>query len=223
MRGNYFKKVEECKKGIYDVPYDLAVPPFGFDYYHMTIKQAKDNYQWFISIIPSRMAYFRNRCAFDLKVSADSLDYSAESLIPIWKWFIKTARIEKTPKDELEKMIEGAKIFGESWINREHFSIATRYIMRDIGTYIGESFVWNYPQLRWSYYDKPKNYKNGRQPVISGFYFKSEMTEGPMVINPMDLVNGAGAEFFIGAPKETDIFDYYMDETVWIPGRAPKN
>ena len=84
MRGNYFKKVEECKKGIYDVPYDLAVPPFGFDYYHMTTKQAKDNYQWFISIIPSRMAYFRNRCAFDLKVSADSLDYSAESLIPIW-------------------------------------------------------------------------------------------------------------------------------------------
>lgn len=217
MANRFIGKNQQWKRFAKDVPYDLAVPPFGLDYYHMTAAQAKENYRWFLSVIPDRMAYLRDRCASDLKIPAEELDYSAASLVPVWKWFLRTARIEKTPKEELEKMVEGAKTFGESWINRERFSVVTTFIMRDIGIYVGESFVRNYPQLQWVYNDKPRNYVNGRQPVIAGFYFKDETTEGPMVVNPMELVNGAGAEFFVGTPKETDVFDYYTEKTRWIP------
>ena len=218
MVNRFCEFFEQWKRFTNDVPYDLAVPPFGLDYYHMTTKHAKENYQWFISIIPNRMAYFRNRCASDLKVSECLLDYSPASLVPIWEWFIKTARIEKTPKEELKKMIEGAKIFGDSWICREQFSVATRFIMRDIGIYIGESFVRNYMQLKWAYYDKPKNNVDSRQPIISGFYYKNDdYGEGEMIVNPIAMVEGVAASFFDSNPYETELFDSYIKKTLWIP------
>lgn len=218
MTNRFFDALRKRKRFREDVPYDLAVPPFGLDFYHMTVKQAKENYRWFLSNIPDRMAYFRNRCASDLKIPEDSLDYSAASLIPVWRWFLQTARIEKTPREELERMKEGAKTFGESWINREQFTVATRFIMRDVGIYVGECFVRNHPQLQWAYNDKPKNYVDGRQPVISGFRFRGDDgSEGDMVVNPIRLVEGAGAEFFSGMPKETDLFDCFMEQTQWIP------
>lgn len=78
-------------------------------------------------------------------------DDSVESLILIWSCFLKTARIEKTPKEEIEKMGDGAKIFGESFINRMRFTSTTEYIIHDIGMYVGQCFVLDYPQLYWSY------------------------------------------------------------------------
>ena len=159
-----------------DVQYDLLVPPLGLDFYNMTPKQAKENFEWFISKIPERMEYFRNRCTSDLNIRKESLDYSADSLILIWRWFLKTARMEKTPNEILDKMKQGAKVFGESFINWEQFTVATQFIMRDIGMYIGQSYVLNYPRLYWHYYTKPKNEVNAKQPVVAGFYFKDQFT-----------------------------------------------
>ncbi|MDD4328143.1 MAG: hypothetical protein PHU83_07915 [Eubacteriales bacterium] len=210
MRGNWNRYNS-------DVDYDLLVSPFGLDFYNMTPKQAGANFEWFISIIPKRMEYFRNRCASDLKISVETLDYSAESLILVWRWFLKTARMEKTPKETLEKMKEGAKVLGESFINWEQFTVATQFIMKDIGMYIGQSYVLNYPQLRWHYYTKPKNEINAKQPVIAGFYFKDQYTEGEATINPLEFAEGAAANFFDKTQKETDIYDSYMQWVQWIP------
>ena len=200
-----------------DVEYDLLVSPFGYDFYNMTPKQAGLYFKWFISIIPERMEYFRNRCASDLNIPVITLDYSPDSLIPVWRWFLKTARMEKTPKENLEKMIEGAKIFGESFINWEQFTIATQFIMKDIAMYIGQSYVLNYPQLRWYYYTKPKNEINAKQPVIAGFYFKDQFTEGDATVNPMSIVDGAASGFYDKTQKETDIYSAYMQWVKWIP------
>ena len=202
---------------IRDVQYDLLVSPFGYDYYHMTAKQAAGNFEWFLSVIPQRMEYLKNRCALDLRIPVEKLDFSAASLIPIWRWFLKTARIEKTPKEELIKMEEGAKIFGESFINLEQFTVATQFIMKDIGMYIGQSYVLNYPKLHWHYYTKPKNEINAKQPIIAGFYFKDQYTEGDAIVNPMNFVDGAAANIYDKTQKETDIYDFYMQWVQWIP------
>jgi hypothetical protein len=202
---------------IKDVNYDLLVPPLGLDFYNMTAKQAGENFEWFVSKIPERMAYFRNRCASDLNIPIETFDYSSDSMIPVWRWFLKIARMEKTPKEELERMKEGAKVFGESFINLEQFTVATQFIMRDIGMYIGQSYVLNYPQLYWHYHTKPKNEINAKQPVIAGFRAKYMDKEGDAVINPMGFVEGAAAGFFDKTQKETDIYDSYMQWVQWIP------
>ena len=200
-----------------DVQYDLLVPPLGLDFYNMTPKQAEENFKWFISKIPERMDYLRNRCAADLRIPIESLDFSSESLIIVWRWFLNTARIEKTPKETLEKMKDGAKIFGESFINREQFTVATQFIMRDIGMYIGQSYVLNYPKLYWHYYTKPKNEINAKQPVIAGFYIKDDFTEGDYFINPVSFAERSANNIFDKTQKENDVYDLFLKWVRWIP------
>ena len=200
-----------------DIKYDLAIPPMGLDFYRMTPKQSEEFYKWFISIIDKRMNYFRNRCALDSNISKLKLDYSAESLKLVWRWFLGIARIEETPKDLLKQMEDGAKIFGESYINREQFTPVTSFIMRDIGIYIGQSYILNHPQLYWHYYIKPKNDINAKQPVLGGFYYNDNNIEGSVNINPMNLVEGAAANMFYKKQNELDLYNYYIKYERWIP------
>lgn len=199
-----------------DVVYDIAVSPFGYDYGKMTLKQVEDNFEWFVSIIPQRMDYLIMRCSNDMKISTNLLNFSAESLITIWKWFINTARMEKTPDEIMKKMVEGAKIFGDSFINREQFTISTQFIIKDIGMYIGQTFLSNYPQLKWTYYTKPKNDINARQPVLSGFYYHDNTTHGELFLNPLSLAKGAAQNFYSGTQSEKDVYDYYLQWEKWI-------
>lgn len=198
---------------IRDVKYDLMVPPLGLDFNNMTPKQAGENFEWFLSKIPERMEYFRTRCASDLSISPDSLSFTAESLIPVWKWFLNTARMEKTPAEELKKMKEGAKLFGDSFINRKQFTVATTFIMRDIGIYVGQCYVLNYKNLYWHYSTKPKNEINVNQPVIAGFRVKIINHEGDAVFNPISFVEGRAANLY---DKTQDAEALYKLYTKWI-------
>lgn len=209
--------IDNLKRFHNDIKYDIVVSPFGYDYYNMTAKQASKNYDWFISIIPQRMTYFRERCSHDLRITINSLNFSADSLILIWRWFINTARMEKTPKYNLREMIKQSELFGSSYINEKQFTISSQFIMKDIGIYIGQSFIINYPQLHWGFYTKPKNDINAKQPVIMGFYYKDNNTEGDVSINPLSIAEGAASNFFSNTQSETDVWDYYMHWVRFIP------
>lgn len=200
-----------------DVKYDLLVPPLGIDYTNMTSKQAKDSFEWFISKIPERMNYFRNRCAQDLNIPVEKLGYTTESLVFVWKWFINTARMEKTPKEELEKMQEAAKIFGESFINREQFTVATKFIMRDIGMYLGECYVLNYPNLYWTYKTKPKSSVTVNQPLIAGFRASYMGKEGDIFFPPIHMVGVQAAKIYDQSQNVQDLYDIFVKWAKSIP------
>jgi hypothetical protein len=200
-----------------DVRYDLLVPPLGLDFYNMTPKQAKENFEWFISKMPERMEYFRSRCASDLNIPEETLNYSPESLILVWRWFLQTARMEKTPQEELERMKEGAKVFGDSFINWEQFTVATKFIMRDIGMYVGQCYVLNYPILYWHYHTKPKNGVDAKQPLIYGFVVEYMGKTGDAFLNPIRVAEGAAANFYYKTQKETDVYDMFVKWAKNIP------
>lgn len=196
-----------------DVPYDLLVPPLGLDFYHMTKAQAGENFTWFLAHIPERMEYMRQRCAVDLRIPPSHLDFSSESLVLIWRWFLKTARMVPTPKEELARMREGAKIFGPSYINKKVFSVATVFIMRDIGIYFGETYIRNFSPLYWSYYTKPKNEVSAKKPVIAGFWAWVEgHPSAPATVDPIGAVEGAAAKFYDKTQTERDLYDAF---TLW--------
>lgn len=201
IMNNYFRFLN-------DVNYNLLVPPLGLNFSKMTPKQARDNYDWFISKIPERMDYFRKKCTSDLNISINSLDYSFDSLVLVWKWFIKIARMEKTPKEELEKMREGAMIFGDSFLNYTQFTVATEYILRDIGMYIGQTFVTVYPQLHWHLVTKPKNDIDINQPVIAGFKVKIENSFYDATLNPISVATGQAANFYDNSQNENDVYNF---------------
>jgi len=200
-----------------DVRYDLAVPPQGIDYGNMSKKTAKEAFDWYIAAIPGRMQYFRTRCAADLGIPVETLDYSPESLIPVWRWFLRTARTEDTPKEELAWMMEQAKIFGESFITRKVLSVATEFIVRDISMYIGECFLKECPKLYWTYRDKPKSSVTVNQPVIAGLVISAGGQTKPTAFAVIHMVGVQASKVLSKDAEETDLFKIYQIWREYLP------
>lgn len=200
-----------------DVPYDLLVPPEGCNYRAMTPAQAKRSFAWFLEHIPERMQYMRARCAKDLKISEERLDYSSESLVFVWRWFIKTARIEKTPQEEVEQMEKAAVIFGESYVNRTQFTVATQYILRDVAMYLGQCYVKNYKVLTWSYRTKPKSDVYLNQPLVSGFQSVYEGKCKPLSFPPLHMARVQAAKIFKSTQSSYDLHDIFEYWCQYIP------
>lgn len=208
---------EDYGRFLNDVQYDLLIPPDGINYRGMTPGVAKRSFQWFVSKIPERMAYFRSRCAHDLKIPINRLDYSEESLLLVWKWFLRTARTEKTPEDLLAPMIEGAKIFGDSFINWRQRTPVTRFIERDIAMYVGECFLAQSSKLYWSYTKKPKSNVMLHQPAIEGL---GEFYNGkfyPQLFAPIHMVGVQAAKILSNEQNEQDLYRVFQTWKKYIP------
>ena len=106
-----------------------------------------------------------------------SLDFSIESLIFIWRWFLKIAELKRIPKAVLNDIRKELKANGEpkEFIEdmvREHsveLSAFSRYVIRDIGMYVGKMFVTNFRTLRWDYHTDTKKDSFANMPQIFGF------------------------------------------------------
>jgi len=205
---------ERFERGI---KYDILVPPLGLDFHNMTPKQAEESFGWHIQKIPERVEYLRNRCSKDLAVSANDFDFSPKSLVILWRWFLESACIVKTTKDELKQMRENFGQFGESFINKEKLSVVTEYIIRDIGMYLGEIYVRNYQSIRWSFYIKPKRDFFVNRPLLTGFIDKNYNPPFKPTFEPAHMVGVQAANLFDKTQKETDLYNIFMKWLEYVP------
>ncbi|MCL2387493.1 MAG: hypothetical protein FWC89_08105 [Defluviitaleaceae bacterium] len=218
---------ENWLRYLQDVKYDLLVPPYSLDNYSLTPKQARVAFEWFISKIPERIEYLRNRCAKDLGISVNELDLSPDSLKPLWKWFLETAKIEPTPKDQLAEMIEKWGFLGKEsrMINYEQLSVTTQFIARDIGMYFGEVFTTNYENMiTWGYHVKPKNV-DVKKPLLYGFFYvENDKNEPPfsMPLDPISTAIGLAGKFFDKTQNETDLYDLFINRKGYMIDELPE-
>ncbi len=61
------------------------------------LEEAQAYFDWYINKIPERIDYLSG-------FSGVNLDYSEDSLKHIWKWFLKNAVIEKTPRSVIKEL-----------------------------------------------------------------------------------------------------------------------
>lgn len=202
---------------IKDIKYDLLVPPLVIECSKMTPKQVKENFDWFISKIPERMEYFRKRCSSDMDIEVGKLDFSAESILYIWKWFLKTALVEKTPKSEVEEMKVKYSQFGVSWVEYERFSVVTEFILRDIGMYIGQAFVQSSELITWSYVSKPKNLVHENAPILIGFVDNGYNPQFRPQLEPIGAVRGQALRLLTNESKEADLFNLFTRWLDFVP------
>ena len=115
----------------------------------MTKKEADAYSEWFLSKIDERSDYLREIVSEGLHIDIKQLDFTLDSTLLIWKWFLKEAKLAKTPQSELNKIREGLRGMPQSFIDhmvemaRVELSIRTEYILRDIGMYLGKMFISN--------------------------------------------------------------------------------
>lgn len=171
----------------------------------MTIREAKAYFNWFMQIKEERIQYLRTKCAEALNCSVEELDFSRESLVLIWRFFLSIATIEEMPPDEpieafmsprlIKQGITPESLFGRPEKRLTHF---TEMLLIDVGMYYGETLVRNHPCLKWELHrGKDVNFN---RPVISGFVDLYNPKYHPRV-NPLSCGRGAAMVLLTKVPR----------------------
>ena len=158
--------------------YKLISPPFSLDFWNMSRSEANAYYNWYIEQIPSRIEILKQtiHSALDYDYQYWDADRTLDSLNVLGGWFAKNVSIQpmnETEKDEFYKNLSGwfKEVDKDDWIlTSQSISLSI-----DIGMYLSEIFIDNYPQVGWEMITK-KNDIDYQQPVLSGF--------GKMKFNP---------------------------------------
>jgi hypothetical protein len=148
-----------------------------------------------------------------------------DSLHPIWRWFLQIAEVSKTPKSVLKEIRRELKANGEQEefikdMLREHateLSIFSRYVIRDIGMYVGKMFVINYTTLRWGYHSDVEKDSFANMPQISGFVILDYGKPFYDMFEPIHMLEVQAANLFDGTANENDLYNICKRWSQWIP------
>ena len=181
-----------CKKKL---DYDILIPPFDKPFKEFTPEEAESCFLWYKGQLKPRIDYLRN-------YSGVELDYSVNSLVKIWSWFLKIAVIEKTPKAKVEEvrkqLKDQPKEITERILNERsrQFSLETEYIIRDIAMYFGEVYVKNNPSISWGYHTDIKADSFANMPLLTGFEDRDFTPPFKAHFEPVFMVHGVACNLF---------------------------
>ncbi|MBQ7646073.1 MAG: hypothetical protein IJS94_02275 [Clostridia bacterium] len=156
------------------IKYEITVPPIDKPFEQFTKEEAKEYFDWYISHIEERIDCLK-------KFSGVDLDYSMDSLVTIWSWFINNTKLRSTSeikllliRIKLMLMLESNYIIETVLRERSwYFSLETEYIIKDIAVYFGEVCIKNNRSLYWGYYTDTEIDSFANMPVLMGFEDKS--------------------------------------------------
>lgn len=201
-----------------DVEYHLEYPPTGVDYNSWDKKTATAYFVWYLEQIPIRIDYLVNRISCDLNISTELLNLSPESLKIVWKWYIKTAIIEKIPRNNLKKIYEDEfyKLIGTNNFIDKQFSLNSLLIQRDIGMYLAQVFLNECPSLSWTFkHDPPKKKIKSvfnNQPVLTGFVGQ----DPPLYFEPIYMTELPALHLLKDEGYDNELFDLYLLYSKWL-------
>ena len=187
--------------------YNILIPPLSKPFEEFNPDEAKKYFDWHMSQLIARRNYLQ-------EYSHINLDYSLSSLIDIWKWFIKNAKVEKNSiinlfalKKELKELSNdiATEVLRE---NAKRFTLVTEYIIRDIAMYFGEVCVKNNRSLYWGFYTDPKN-SFSNMPVLMGFEDRDFDPPFKASFDPVFIVRGAAFDILDGTAEKEALLNMH--------------
>ena len=188
--------------------YDISILPILKSFEEFNSIEAEMYFKWFTGQLKDRIIYLQ-------KFSNVSLDYSENSLIDIWNWFLKNAKIEVTPRskmnDEKNRLKGYSKEIAEAVLAEQskQFSLETEYIMRDIAMYLGEVFVKNNPSISWGYHMNVKVNSFANMPLLVGFEDRNFDPPFEANMEPIHMVHVQACNIFDNSQNEKDLKNLY--------------
>ena len=158
--------------------YDICIPPLKKNICEVSHEETEAYYLWFMSVIPERIAYLSKTCATQLKCDPSKMDLSPDSLQILWRWFLQVAKTEVVPINPNKYNYRVEK----------QLTLQTEYILRDIGMYLGETFIVNHKSLYWGYYETPLSDAFVNRPVILGFEDHNYSPPFKAIFEPINMV-----------------------------------
>lgn len=152
--------------------YPWVAPPFEMkSFEEMNKKEAKQFFDWYISQIPSRIEVLK-----EITENKIPLDYSKESLISLFTWYLSQITIYKLSDKEIEAELEDLRQYPDFVFEDEKERLLANPVelkkedyalAMDIAIYYGETIIKNYPQVKWTFFTKPKSYAYLNEPILS--------------------------------------------------------
>ena len=153
--------------------YEGVNPPLEKDFYSLSKEEALSYFDWFIGVIPERVELLRKACKSD--GVGDILDYTPESLVPLWRWYLGDVQIVPISQEKHEAQLAAAPDYLKENVRRYEIAGGYRLIAWDISIYFAECMLRACPTLRWGVVFKPKNYIHLNMPVLVGFEHDQDM------------------------------------------------
>lgn len=186
------------------ITYDILIPPLEKSIFQLTEREAADYYEWFIQNIPERIEYLSDRCTSDLSIRSNRMDLSPESLLLLWKWFRRKAETET-----IVRKIE-TPAGGQTKRKERQLTLQTKYILRDIGMYLGETFVENHEGIHWTYYTEPKGDFFVNHPVLMGFVDRTCDPPFEMYFEPIHMAGVQASKILTRESTDLDLLKLYQ-------------
>lgn len=171
--------------------YEICIPPINKPVSSMNSRETKEYFDWFIEKIPERIQYLSEKIADDCKIKINLTDFTPESLVVIWRWFLDKAQTEKTDSNVLR------------------LDMQTEYIVRDIGMFMGEFFNVRHAGIHWSYYKTPKADIFVNKPVLIGFKDNCVSPPFDAVFEPVHMVRVQATKIVLNKQNENDLLNLY--------------
>jgi len=184
------------------MPYRTIQPPFTLRFREMSKQELKQYFRWFFDVFPQRITELAEAVRQSSGFEAWQPDQSPSSLDALGEWFAVEAEArQRTPSERKEVANRSSypiEVPNEELTNRT-FSLAM-----DIGMYLAQVLLKNFPSLRWEQPLGDKNFADYGQPVLVGF--------GPVPLNPVRIA--VTLAYGLISNKQTgkrlrEIYDYW--------------
>lgn len=185
--------------------YRTIQPPFSLKFREMAREDLKSYAHWYLEAIPQRVAELA-RAIRQSEIGAGwESNFSPTSLESLGNWFAIQVEMRQRTDDEFDEIESRSQypieIADEELTNRT-FSLAV-----DVGMYLSQVLLKNYPSLRWEQLLDNKKFADYGQPVIVGF--------GPVPLNPVRIA--ITLAYGIATKKQTgkrlrELYDYWSNQ-----------
>lgn len=189
--------------------YDIVIPPISKPFEKFNLSETETYFKWYMDQLCNRIKYLQD-------YSNTVLNFSVDSLVDIWGWFLKVAEIEKTPKikmNEVKRQLKGQpKEIVEAVLKEqsEQFSLQTEYIIRDIAMYFGEVYVKNNPSISWGYHTDVKADSFANMPLLIGFEDRDFDPPFKANFEPVEMLHIQACNMFDNSQSDKDLLSLYQ-------------
>jgi len=148
--------------------YDKIVPPEGLKRFSkMDKKEAQAFFDWFVG-----QSEARQKCLMETvrrsNGPAGELDYSFDSLVPLWRWvrpYLKTRKLSAREREE--EIRKTPELLRGVVTDFRDLTDTTLSLCIDISYYLAEVFRRKYPQIEWAIWKGRDS--AGNRPCLTGF------------------------------------------------------
>ena len=147
--------------------YTMAEPPFSVGFPSMTKQQLKEFFVWFQDVIPERLDVLIKAVHETPGFESWDPDFSPESLDGLGNWFAGEVETRQRSADEMAAIESTLKFPIE--ISTDELTLRTFSIALDIGIYLSQVFMKNYPNLEWFVDLRNKRHADYGRPALKGF------------------------------------------------------